>query len=242
MLGIEAALAASRGFAADEAILEVPRGFFDTFGAHDREGVTRGLGETWEVTSHLAIKLVPGAHPYHAAAEAAALVALEADVKPDEIESVIVAARSLGRGAVTHPTDLVGMAHSLPYFVAAAIVDRSFGWEHALPARVLDPVIGAVQDRVHVDPDPERNASIGRTCGGSVTLTTRSGRTYSRSVEAPRGSSERGIEWTDVDAKYRRLLGLASVAPDTIERSADLVHNLDQLSDIRSLTAALSRS
>ncbi len=71
MLGVEAAVAAAKGFAVDETILEAPRGFFDTFGAIDRESVTHSLGESWEITSHLAIKLVPGAHPYHAAAEAA---------------------------------------------------------------------------------------------------------------------------------------------------------------------------
>jgi 2-methylcitrate dehydratase PrpD len=156
MLGVEAALAAGKGFAVDEAILEAPRGYLDTFGAVDRESVTRGLGETWEITSHLAIKLVPGAHPYHAAAEAAAEVSRAANVSPDEIESITVAARSLGRTLVFHPTDLVGMAHSLPYFVAAAIVDRTFGWEHATPGKLADPVIAALQERVRINPHLRR--------------------------------------------------------------------------------------
>ncbi|MBV9579092.1 MAG: MmgE/PrpD family protein, partial [Chloroflexi bacterium] len=235
MLGIEAALAAARGFAVDETILEAPRGFFDTFGAGDRASVTEGLGKAWEITSHLAIKLVPGAHPYHAAAEAAAEVARQADVAPDDIDTVLVAARSLGRHLVFHPTDLVGMAHSVPYFVAAGLVDRSFGWEHAAPEKILDPVISSVQDRVRIDPDAERNAAVGRTCGGRVTLTTRSGGTYSSTVLAPRGSSERGIEWSDVDAKYRAVLSSAQVSSSVVETSLELVHHLDQLDDIAGL-------
>src|SRR5262249_58944800 len=100
-------------------------------------------------------------------------------------------------------TDLVGMAHSVPYFVAAALVDGQFGWEHAASAKILDPTIGAVQDNVSIDPDANRNAAVGRTCGGSVTVLMRDGRTYTSTVDAPRGSSERGIEGSDVDAKFR---------------------------------------
>ncbi len=241
MLGVEAALSAQKGFAVDETILEAPRGFFDTFGAGDRDGVTRGLGETWEIAEHLAIKLVPGAHPYHAAAEAAVEVARQANVSPDEIATVTVAARSLGRNLVYHPTDLVGMAHSVPYFVAAAMVDRTFGWEHATPAKILDPVIGALQDKVRVDADSERVAAVGRTCGGSVSLTTRAGRTYTTTIEAPRGSSERGIEWSDVEAKYRTLLSQTGAGHASTERGLELVHRLDALDDVRMFSAALSR-
>jgi 2-methylcitrate dehydratase PrpD len=241
MLGVQAALTAAKGFAVDEAILEAPRGFFDTFGAVDRESVTRGLGKSWEITSHLAIKLVPGAHPYHAAAEAAAEVSRAANVSADEIESITVAARSLGRTLVFHPTDLVGMAHSMPYFVAAAIVDRTFSWEHATPGKIADPVIGALQDRVRINPDPGLNAAVGRTCGGSVQLTTRSGRTYSSTVEAPRGSSERGIAWEDVDTKYRTLLTEAHIAGTTIDASLQSIHELEQLTEIGDFTSALSR-
>ncbi len=245
MLGVESALAAHKGFAVDRSILEAPRGFFDTFGGHDRERVTRGLGERWEILDHLAIKLVPGAHPYHAAAEAAVAVARQANVAPEEIASVTVAARSLGRHLVYHPTDLVGMAHSVPYFVAAAIVDQRFGWEHAAAGRVLDPVIGAVQDKVRVDADPERNASVGRTCGGSVTLLTRAGETFSCTVDAPRGSSERGIDWRDVDAKFRTLLGASSTGidqagPDT-ERVLEFAHHFEELEDVGIFSSALSR-
>src|SRR5579884_2935500 len=133
---------------------------FETFGATDIAAVTHGLGHAWDITTHLAIKLMPGAHPYHAAAEAAALAATQANITPDEVERISVAARALGRRLVYHPTDLVGMAHSLPYFVAAAVVDRRFGWEHATPAKILDPVIGRLQDTVQGDPDPEHSASV----------------------------------------------------------------------------------
>ena len=239
MLGVEAALAADRGFAVDETIFEAPRGFFETFGGRDAVGetVTRGLGESWDITSHMAIKLVPGAHPYHAAAEAAALAAIQANVTPDEIGTITVAARLVGREPVYHPTDLVGMAHSLPYFVAAAVVDRTFGWDHATPTKIVDPIIAAVQDKVLVAED---NSAVARSCGGSVSITTRTGGTFASTVAAPRGSGARGIDWADVDAKYRRLVPNANVAQRQIETSLELIHHLDRVDDVNELTAALT--
>src|SRR5579884_2583898 len=88
---------------------------FETFGASDSAAVTHGLGHAWDITTHLAIKLTPGAHPYHAAAEAAALTATQASITPDEVERISVAARALGRTlGARHAGEDPGLGHRLP--------------------------------------------------------------------------------------------------------------------------------
>ena len=72
MLGIHAAFAAQRGYMAEEHILETQRGFCAVYGDSDGEGVTRELGNSWDITTDMAIKLVPGGHPSHSLAEASA--------------------------------------------------------------------------------------------------------------------------------------------------------------------------
>src|SRR5215470_8437168 len=47
MLGVNAALAAKKGFVAEERVLEVPRGFFSAYGGDHLEDVTRDLGREW---------------------------------------------------------------------------------------------------------------------------------------------------------------------------------------------------
>jgi hypothetical protein len=44
---------------------------------------TRDLGQSWDIVTDMAIKLMPGGHPYHALAEAAANASSEADIMPD---------------------------------------------------------------------------------------------------------------------------------------------------------------
>jgi len=68
MLGINAALAAHKGFVAEERVLEMPRGFFSAYGGDHLEDVTKDFGKVWDITTDMAIKLVPGGHPHHATA------------------------------------------------------------------------------------------------------------------------------------------------------------------------------
>src|SRR5438034_5034518 len=123
MLGIHAALAAYKGFVAEERVLEMPRGFCSAYGGDHLQNVTKDLGSSWDITTNMAIKLVPGGHPHHAAAKAAANGANGGDVDPRDVASTVLSSgkyRTLP--GPKHPTDLIGAAHSPAYFIAAAIV------------------------------------------------------------------------------------------------------------------------
>src|SRR5512139_1539233 len=68
---VQAALAAQAGFTGELSVLEHPRGFLAAMGAQAVEDITRDLGASWDIVTDMAIKLMPGAHPFHATAEAA---------------------------------------------------------------------------------------------------------------------------------------------------------------------------
>ena len=155
MLGIHAALAAQRGYMAEERILETQRGFCAVYGDTDGASVTRDLGLSWDVITDMAIKLVPGGHPYHSLAEAAANAAKAGQIAPDDVETI-----TLSRPGVTaltgpvHPTDLIGMAHSPAYFLAASVADHGFSWVHATEAKITDPIIHQLIEKVRVAAPP----------------------------------------------------------------------------------------
>ena len=92
MLGVNAALAAQRGYKAEEKIFETRHGFFEAYGGVDpataAAAVTNGLGETWDIVTDMAVKLVPGGHPHHALAEAAANAARDGAIAAEEIETI----------------------------------------------------------------------------------------------------------------------------------------------------------
>src|SRR5580765_6008425 len=229
MLGIHAALAAHRGFVAEEQVLEMPRGFFSAYGGDHLEDVTKDLGREWDITTNMAVKLVPGGHPHHAAAEAAANAAIAGNVNPADVASILVSApkyRTLP--GPKHPTDLIGVTHSPAYFIAAAVADKGYGWIHATPEKVADPVISGLIDKIATDPDPKPYPDrFPHHHGATVTITLKDGRQFSAHVDFPRGSAPRGIAWADVDAKYRRLVPLSGLAPEKVEASLRVVHEFE---------------
>jgi len=242
MLGIHAALAAHKGFVAEEHVLEMPRGFFSAHGGDHLEDVTKDLGKAWDITTNMAIKLVPGGHPHHAAAEAAANAAIAGNVDPADVAGIMLSsAKYRTLPGPKHPTDLIGVAHSPAYFIAAAVADRGYGWIHASPAKLADPVIGQLIDKVTVDPNPQPYPDrFPHHHGATVTITLKDGRQFSDHVDFPRGSAPRGIEWADVDAKYRRLVPLSRLAPEKVEASLRVVHEFETVKAMSELTRLLS--
>ena len=234
MLGTHAALAASRGFTSEENSLEAPRGFFQALGGQAVEQVTAGWGDSWDIVTDMAIKLMPGGHPFHALAEAAATAAIAGDVDPRAVEQITISAAQMRDwGSHAHPRDLVGAAHSVVYFVAAAVADRRFGWEHMSAAKLTDPLIAALQDKVVFDPHPAPLPDrFTHRHGGTVIIKTRSGAAFSHTCKAARGSGARGIEWGDVDAKYRHLLNLSGLRFSSIDASLEMIHAFERLETI----------
>ena len=243
MAGTQAALAAQQGFVADATILEAPRGFLSAMGGQAVDEITQGFGAPWDITTDMALKLMPGAHPFHAVAEAAAEAGRAGDVRVEDIERVSVSAavQWTNFGGAPHPRNLVDAAHSLVYFVAASIVDRGFGWDALTQARMEDPVIAALQDRVVFDPEPPPlpDRFVHRH-GGTVTIHLKNGTQISRTCTAARGSGPRGIAWSDVEAKYRRLVPLCGMPADQVEESLRVVKLFDQAPDVAALTRLLT--
>jgi 2-methylcitrate dehydratase PrpD len=242
-LGIQAALAARRGYRAEERILETRHGFFETYGGVEGSvggaSATRDLGQSWDIVTDMAIKLVPGGHPYHALAEAAANAARDGNIASHEIESI-----TLSRPGVTaltgplHPTDLIGMAHSPAYFAAAGTADRDFAWVHATAAKIGDPVIHRLIDKIRVGPPPGEDVARYRQ-GATVTIRATDGRSSTSTVYAPKGAGSNGIAWADVDAKYRALIPQSGLADHQIEASLALIHEFPRVARASALTDLL---
>ena len=243
LLGVRAALAAQRGYRAEESILEIKRGFLEVYGGADGPSaganVTRDLGQSWDIITDMAVKLVPGGHPYHALAEAAANAAKEGNIVPQDIESITVSRP--GFTALTgplHPTDLIGMAHSPAYFLAAGAADHDFSWVHATPAKIADPVIHELIDKIRVGPPPTGNAEPYRQ-GATVTIRTTDGRVSTSTVFVPKGAGADGLRWADIDRKYRTLMPHAGLPDQQIGTSLAAIHDFRRVAHVSELTRLL---
>jgi 2-methylcitrate dehydratase PrpD len=240
MLGVNAAQAAQRGFIAEETILETKLGFIEVYGVKSNAGeVTRDLGKRWSMLEDIGVKLVPGGHPHHAVAEAAANAARDGNVAPEEVETITISRPGFqGFTGPQFPTDLIGVAHSPAFFAAAGVADRGFTWAHAFPDKINDPRIRGLLGKVRVGEPPTQNLERYKS-GAVVTIDTRDGRKLTSTVYAPRGSAIVGIEWSDVEAKYRALVPYANLAAGNLEKSAEVIRRFRSVANVSELVKLL---
>ena len=242
LAAVNAAQAARRGYTANADMLEAPRGFFAVFGGNQANlgSLTRDFGKEWDIVTHLAIKLVPGAHAFHPSAEAAVNAARQSGAPPEQVARILVAGpQSLAIVAGQRPKDMVEAIHTLRYFFASAVADKDFSWVHVTPEKIHNPVVARLMDLVERDPSPPP-VHYNWSWGGTVTIVTASGARYTSSVDAPRGSGPRGIDWNDLDAKFRALVRDSGLPAKRIEQTLTLIHRLEQVRHASELTRLLS--
>lgn len=239
MLGIEAVLAAKRGYTGELNVFEVERGFCQVYGGSDGAGIVEGLGKDWDIVTDMALKLVPGGHPYHALGEAGAKAARDGNIAPEEVAAIIVSRPGMSKlSGPLHPETLIDMAHSPAYFTAAGVRDHAFGWEHASPGKIADPVIHGLIDKVRVGPEPVDDVEKYRQ-GASVRIETTDGREVDATVFVPKGAGCLGIDWADVDSKFRTLVPNAPLSAAQIDAALERIHGFRALDGMDALLAGI---
>ena len=241
LCAVNASLAAGRGYTVNPDMLEAGGGFLAVFsgGKPEKGGVlAHEIGQQYQITRYLAVKLVPGAHALHPAVEAAINAAREGQVMPENVAKILVSGPQSRAVSGKPPKDMIEAIHSLSYYIASAVADKDFSWAHAEPAMIQRPVIARLIALVEQDPSPAP-VHYDWSWGATVTIVTKSGERYKSTVDAPKGSAPRGIEWSDVDAKYRALMPQSKLPAARIEDILKLVHDFDQVKKVSQLTGLL---
>jgi 2-methylcitrate dehydratase PrpD len=241
LTAVNASLAAGRGFTVNDNMLEAQNGFLAVFGGGkaDTQRLTREAGKDWDIVKYMAVKLVPGAHAYQSSCEAAVNAARQANASPEEITKILISGPQSRNvvGRQQAPKDMVEAIHSLAYFIASAVADRDFSWVHAKEEKIHRPVVGRLMALVEVDPAPPQ-VKYEWSWGGTVTVVTNKGR-FTSTVDAPRGSGPRGIEWSDVDAKYRALMPDSGLPVKRGDEILKAIHDFEQVKHIAEFTRLL---
>jgi 2-methylcitrate dehydratase PrpD len=243
-LGVHAAYAAEQGFTGEPTVLDGPRGFISAMGGQITADITLSLGESWDIVTDMAIKLMPGGHPYHAVAEAAANAATAGQVDPADVARIILsAAQFTYLPGPIHPTDLIGAAHSIAYFAAAGVADRGFTWEHITnAAKMSEPSIYQLLEKVELDPRPQPLPDrFPHRHGATVTIVMKNGQSHSHTCKSPKGSGARGIDWVDIDEKYKKLVPLSGLSATAIDTTLDLIHEFNSVEHVQALSDCLGK-
>lgn len=243
--GITAALLAGAGYCGPAEILEGRYGFCVAMTSEPHpELILKDLGERFAVIeSSFKVHAVCGL--LFTAIDGALHLRREQRIDPRSIERVRVALPGWVR---TDPVftkrrpPTIGQARfSVPFGVAAALVDGEVSPRQIAREKLTDPTIAAVEERIEITADAEVEALFEATKAQpfffypSLVEIEAGGRTHRRLERTPVGyDPARGLTQAEVVAKFHALADDA-VGADRASRIADIVGDLDRLTDTSDL-------
>ena len=237
--GVEAALLAARGFTADEAIIENPIGFCDTFffgdNTCDYDRMLEGLGNPFYVDSPgLSFKLYPCSAPQFLAADATLHLVRQHDIRFEDVKSVelrLNPARYKQHYRATVQSGLQGK-FTTNYVCAVAVLNGKLDRASFTDAKIKEPKVREAMNKVNVIRDetiPER----GEYCPVTIELTD--GRKVQYTATIQKGHAKNPLTEDEVLEKFRSNITVM-IPKEQGEEIIACVRSLETLGNLRELT------
>lgn len=204
-VGVMSAFLASKGFTGSRNILSE---FYTAMSSDIDDSLsTEGLGESFQITN-LYFKRFPCCRFTHAAAEAALGLIADYPIQSESIESIVVKtfriATDLGH-YTNMDSNYVECQFSIPYIIAAIVLDRQLDLEQFAPRRIADPMIHEFAKKINVVFDKNIEEQFPKKYASTVTIRMRNGETYTRHVDHPKGDPENPLTDGELIAKFRKI-------------------------------------
>lgn len=241
--GVLAALLAEKGFTGPEHVIDGKEGLTHAFGPEWKLNLlTDGLGESWRITQ-CGMKAFPTEALTHAPISAVLDLVQANDLHPNQVEKIQV--RSLARAAdiLSDPSKYDPQTketadHSLPYVIAAALVDRQVTPAQFTMEKIRDSKIREQLRKIEVVADPEVEKVFPALQRVIVNITATGGRCFSKQLDYPKGDPRNPLTDREIEEKLSALAD-GVLPPGVQQRVKDAVWNLERLGSVSQLMTLL---
>jgi len=253
--GVLAALMAQKGYTGTEEVFEGKEGFMDTFmGWNAKEKIiepvkmqgresldewswnvdklVRGLGDSYKIME-CGMKAFPTEALTHTHITAALKVVTKNNIDYNQIAEIKITtiARAVDILFDPHkyrPESRETADHSLPYCIAAAVVDKKITTATFSDEKLKDPRIWEVIDKIKGEASEEFDKMFPEKQPSKVTITTKDGKVYSEYLEYPKGDPREPMTIEDLDIKFS---GLAEgvLSPERQKQIKDMIFNCEDM-------------
>ena len=241
--GVFAALLAEKGYTGPEHVVDGKEGLTHVFRPDWKLGLlTEGLGETWRITQ-CGMKAFPTEALTHTPISAVLDLVKGNDLHPEQIQSVQI--RSLARAADIlsdpskyDPRTKETADHSLPYVIAAALVDRQVTPSQFSMEKIMDANIRAQLKKIEVVADPEIEKVFPALQRAIVHIDTTDGRSFEKQLDYPKGDPRNRLTDAELEEKFGALAeGVLSKTAQ--QKVKDAVWSLERVGSVSHLMALM---
>ena len=241
--GVFAALLAEKGYTGPEHVIDGKEGLTQVFKPEWKLNLlTDGLGESWRITQ-CGMKAFPTEALTHTPISAVLDLVKSNDLRPEDVVKIQI--RSLARAADIlsdpskyDPRTKETADHSLPYVIAAALVERQVTPVQFTTEKIMDAKIREQLKKVEVVADPEIEKVFPALQRVIVNISTKDGRSLSKQLDFPKGDPRNPLTDQEVEEKFAALAdGVLSAAAQ--KQVKDAVWNLERVGSVSELMALL---
>jgi len=232
--GVFAALMAQKGYSGTEKVFEGKEGFMDAFigwnaknesmkptdmegrdgvstWAWDVEALVSGLGDSYKIME-CGMKAFPTEALTHTHLSCVLNAMISNNLEYSDIKEVKVTCFAQAYDILFDPTKYRPESretadHSLPYCMAAAMVDKKITTDSFSDEKLKDPRIFEVIDKIIGEPSQEFEKMFPAKQPSRVVVTTNDGRTFEEYLEYPKGDPREPMTMDDLENKFNSLVG-----------------------------------
>jgi 2-methylcitrate dehydratase len=165
------------------------------------------------------------------------------NLHPDDVEQIQI--RSLARAADIlsdpskyDPHTKETADHSLPYVIAAALVDRQVTPVQFTMEKIMDPTIRAQLKKVEVVADPEIEKVFPALQRVVVNISTTDGRSFTKQLDYPKGDPRNPLSDQEIEEKFSALAE-GVLSPGAQKKVKDAIWNLEKAGSVSNLMALM---
>jgi 2-methylcitrate dehydratase PrpD len=243
--GVVAADFAAIGWTAAEQILEAQRGFFHAYGGtYDPAAIVDRLGKPWTFQNPgVSIKPFPSGSLTHPGMTELLRLIHENSIRAADVERVEVGTNRNMPNTLLHHRPKTGLQakFSMEFCMAILLLDGKADQTKFTDAVANRDDVQKMIERVRFYVDPEAEQAGYDKMTTILKITLKDGRTISGRADFGKGSPANPMSYDEVADKFRGCAAFAEWPSTKANQVIDLVRRLEDIPDVRSLTALCSK-
>jgi 2-methylcitrate dehydratase PrpD len=244
--GMVAALLARKGFKGPSSILEGRDGFLHAYSnSADPAKILEGIGSGFQIL-RTSVKFHACCRYMHPPIDAVLKIVNENNLRPEQVKKIKVGVLKAGAHLIAEPIEskyrpqsIVDAQFSMPFGAAAAVLYGKAGLREFQLSTIRSKPVSEMMRKVECIADPELERSFPKQWRATAEIRTENGKSYSTTVEYPKGDPENPLSWEEMKERFHDLSGQI-MKKDQRLKIIEGVEGLDGIKDMGKWSSLLS--
>jgi 2-methylcitrate dehydratase len=243
--GVYSAILAKMGYEGPEHVIDGKEGLVDTLGERfDLDILTDGLGESYRI-NRCSMKAFPTEALTHTPISAVIKLMSENNIKPDDIEKVIISTVARAADILADPTKYDPQTretadHSLPYCISAAIVDGALTPQSFSKEKIQDPYLRSFLKKVEVVAEPEFEKTFPELKQAGCKIHTKEGKVYDITLDYPLGDYREPMNEEQLTAKFDAMV-IPVIGRERRDELVNAIWNFEKFENVADFMKLLAK-